>query len=89
MVPQMIVHNLNLLTTGLNAGALLAAKGYDSDNIVKKAEGAGITVCIPPRQNRKDQRMYNKELYKKRHLVENAFLKLKRWGGLAMRYAKK
>ncbi|ETZ06946.1 transposase [Holospora obtusa F1] len=31
---------------------------------------------------------YDKDLYKLRHLVENAFLHLKRWRGTASRYAK-
>jgi len=43
---------------------------------------------IPPRKNRKKQREYDKHLYKQRHLVENAFLHLKRWRGIATRYAK-
>ena len=32
--------------------------------------------------------LYDKEIYKLRHLVENAFLHLKRWRGIATRYAK-
>jgi transposase len=43
---------------------------------------------IPPKKNRTHQRDYDKELYKLRHLVENAFLQLKRWRGIATRYAK-
>lgn len=43
---------------------------------------------IPSRKNRKVQRAYDKHLYKLRHLVENAFLKLKRFRGVATRYAK-
>jgi transposase len=43
---------------------------------------------IPPRKNRKNQREYNKNFYKKCHLVENMFLKLKQWSGIATRYAK-
>ena len=31
---------------------------------------------------------HDKHLYKLRHLVENAFLHLKRWRGIATRYAK-
>lgn len=60
---------------------LLADKGYDSDTIVVKAEGQGARVVIPPRKNRKQPREYDKALYKLRHLVENAFLHLKLWGG--------
>jgi len=43
---------------------------------------------IPPEKNRKQLRDYNKYLYKLRHLVENAFLLLKRWRGIATHYAK-
>ena len=67
---------------------LLAAKGYDSDSIVAKAEEQGAQPVIPPRKNRKQPREYDKALYKLRHLVENAFLHLKRWRGIATRYAK-
>ena len=38
----------------------------------------------------KVQRKYDKNLYKKHHLVENAFLRLKRsWRGIATRYVKR
>jgi transposase len=67
---------------------LLADKGYDSDEIVTQAENQGMIAVIPPRKNRKVQRKYDKDLYKLRHLVENAFLHLKRWRGIASRYAK-
>jgi Transposase and inactivated derivatives len=48
----------------------------------------GMQVVIPPKRNRKHQREYDEHLYKVRHLVENAFLHLKRWRGIATRYAK-
>jgi transposase len=66
----------------------LADKAYDTDAILGLAEIQGITPVIPPKSNRKLQREYDKELYKLRHLVENAFLKLKQWRGIATRYAK-
>ena len=63
---------------GLSAGALLANKAYDADERVLKAlEEKGIEAVIPPKSNRKQQRDYDKDLYKTRHLVENFFLKLK------------
>lgn len=74
---------------GIAAKVLLADKDYDSDAIVKRAEELGMQVVIPPRSNRKVQREYDKELYKLRHFVENAFMLLKRWRGIATRYAKK
>ena len=72
----------------INANHLIADRGYDSDSIVIKAQSQGINVVIPPRKNRKIQRKYDKDLYKTRHLVENAFLHLKRWRGIATRYGK-
>ena len=48
-----------------------------------------MNPVIPPKKNRLVQRDYDKYLYKLRHLVENAVRHLKRWRGLATRYAKR
>ena len=74
---------------GLAAEHLIADKGYDSEAIVEQAERQGMRAVIPPRKNRKEQRDYDKHLYRQRHLVENAFLHLKQWRGIATRYAKR
>ena len=42
-----------------------------------------MSAVIPPKKNRTTQRPYDEDLYKLRHLVENAFLHLKRWHGIA------
>jgi transposase len=76
------------LIQGLDASHLLSDRGYDSDDIVKQAESQGMKAVIPPKKNRKIQREYDKDIYKLRHLIENAFLHLKRWRGIATRYAK-
>ena len=76
------------LIEGIDAQALLADRGYDTNAIANKALAVGMAVVIPPKKNRKKQREYDKDLYKLRHLVENAFLILKRWRGIATRYAK-
>ena len=73
---------------GFFAEWLLADRGYDSNKIIEKAISQGMKIVIPPKKNRKKQRDYDKYLYKLRHLVENAFLHLKRWRGIATRYAK-
>ena len=65
-----------------------SCRGYDTDAIILKAADKGMTPVIPPRKNRKELRKYDEYLYKLRHLVENAFLLLKRWRGIATRYAK-
>jgi len=76
------------LIEGIDADNLIADKGYDSDEIVDLAEGAGMQAVIPPRKNRKEPREYDEYLYRLRHLVENAILKIKQWRGVATRYAK-
>jgi transposase len=76
------------LIEGIEADALIADKGYDSDEIVKLAEDAGMEPVIPPRCNRRAPRAHDEYLYRLRHLVENAFLHLKDWRGIATRYAK-
>ena len=76
------------LIEGLTAEYLLADKGYDTNDIIHQAIVQGIQPVIPPKKNRTVAREYDKELYRLRHLVENAFLHLKRWRGIATRYAK-
>ena len=57
--------------------------------ILKDARSYDIEAVIPPKCNRKIQRDYDKELFKQRHLAENAFLYLKHWRVIATCYAKK
>ena len=68
---------------------MIADKGYDSDAPVEVFESQGGEVCIPPRGNRKNPRAFDEFLYKVRHLVENAFPRLKEWRGIATRHAKR
>jgi transposase len=73
------------LIEGIDAEALLADRGYDTNALIAAARAAGMEVVIPPKKNRREQREYDIYLYKLRHLVENAFLALKRWRGIATR----
>jgi transposase len=73
---------------GIDAEALLADRGYDTDAIVEMAIEAGMVPVIPPKANRKERRGYDEYIYRLRHLVENAFAEMKRWRGIATRYAK-
>ena len=75
------------LIDGVEADYLLADRDYDTDAVIEQATEAGIEVVIPPKKNRKKQREYNKDIYENRHQVENTFLKLKQWRGIATRYA--
>ena len=74
------------LIDGILASALFADKAYDVDSIINQAMKQGMKIVMPPKNNRKEHRAHN--IYKFRHLVENAFLHLKRWRGIATRYTK-
>jgi transposase len=63
-------------------------KGYDSDAIVDAMETSGAIAVIPPKCNRKEQRYYDKHIYKERHLIEVLFNKLKQHRRIATRYDK-
>ncbi len=68
---------------------VIADKGYDADKRVRaKLAKAGKTAVIPPRRNRKNPAAYDKELYKKRHHIENFFSRLKDFRAIATRYDK-
>ena len=76
------------LISGFSATYLLADRGYDTNEIISFALSKNMEVVIPPKKNRKIQRDYDRNLYRLRYLGENAFLHLKRWRGIATRYAK-
>ena len=61
------------LIDGISAETLLADRGYDTNQIIAYAADAGMNIVIPAKRNRKQQREYDRYLYRLRHLVENAF----------------
>ena len=77
------------LIEDIKASYLLADKGYDSQDIIDFAESKGMKPVIPLRKNRIEKREYDKDIYKNRYLVENVFLYLKKFRGIATRYVKK
>ncbi|OKP63822.1 IS5 family transposase [Ensifer adhaerens] len=46
----------------------------------------GIEPCIPSSKSRTKPYAYDKALYRRRHKVENLFVKLKDWRRIATRY---
>ena len=76
------------LIEGFDAEVLLGDRAYDTNAIIMSALDAQMIICIPPKKNRKEQREYDKDLYKWRHIIENTILMLKNWRGIATRYAK-
>ena len=63
-------------------------KGFDSDELRQLIEGNGGLACIPPRSNRTSHRWCDPEFYRKRHLVENIFQRIKYWRRVATPYEK-
>jgi putative transposase len=76
------------LIEGLNAGAVLADKGYDADHLIDAIEKSGAEAVIPPRDGRKLKRSYDVDLYKERNRVERFFNRLKQFRRVATRYDK-
>lgn len=73
----------------LEAKTILADKAYDAeDRVLKPLREAGKESVIPPKKNRKEQRDYDEEIYKARHLIENFFCRLKQYRAIATRYDK-
>ena len=76
------------LAEEIPAAMLVADKGYDSDGFRRWLLERGIKPCIPPRSNRKHPATYHKPSYRKRHVVENFFERIKNFRRVATRYDK-
>ncbi len=77
----------DVLLDGIQAGNLIADKGYDAiERVIDRLKAAQIRPVIPPKSNRKAPRDHDKALSKARHLIENLFEKLKRYRAMATRY---
>lgn len=69
--------------------AVVADKGYDSEAIREQIENKGARAVIPRKSNSViGNAGMDWGLYRYRHLVENAFARLKQFRGLATRYDK-
>jgi transposase len=73
---------------GVKCVLLVGDKGFDSDGFRFWLKEHGIRPCIPPRSGRLHPQPYSNASYRKRHLVENFFEKLKRFRRIATRYDK-
>ena len=68
---------------------ILADKGYDADALRRTIRGAGAVPVIPDRRTQTTPHpLRSRTRYKERHLVENAFCRLKDFRRVATRYDK-
>ena len=77
-----------LARLGVRTRYLLADKGYDADALRRSLRQAGAVPVIPGRRSRKRAIRYDKQRYRDRHLIENAFCRLKDFRRVATRYDK-
>ncbi len=76
------------LIAGIEFGALLADKAFDSNPIIAEVDKRGAKVVISQHPRRAQPLKIDAEMYKWRHLIENFFGKLKEFKRIAMRVCK-
>jgi len=76
------------LIAGIEFGALLADKAFDSNAIIADLDQRGAKVVISQHSRRAQPLEIDAEMYKWRHLIENFFGKLKEFKRIAMRACK-
>jgi transposase len=76
------------LIDGIAFDAILADKAFDSNWIIAEMNDRGATICISQRPNRRTPLPIDLDLYKKRPLIENFFMKLKEFKRIALRAEK-
>jgi transposase len=67
---------------------LIADKDYNANYSIKKAESICVKTVIPPRSMRNNPRIYDKDLYKYRNLIERMFNNVKQFRRAITRYDK-
>ena len=77
------------LIAGVETGAVLADKGYDSDANRAAIRRSGAEPCIPARRNRKQAVAYDRYLYRERNVIERFFGRIKQYRRVATRFDKK
>ena len=68
---------------------LLADSAYDSNALHEKLQKRGATANVKPMPRRLHPPAFDKQLYRKRNLVERFFNKLKHFRAVATRYDKR
>ena len=79
----------SLIAKVQGAETIIADKGYDSEAIRAQVKQQGSQVVIPRKRNSlKGNADLDRGLYRHRHLVENAFARLKHFRAVASRFDK-
>ena len=76
------------LIVGYEFERVIADKSYDAEEFLLFIAEKEAEAVIPPRKNRKENREYDKHLYKERHLVECFIGKIKHYRRIFSRFDK-
>ena len=76
------------LLEGVLTLAVVADKAYDADPLIETITARGASAVIPPRENRRIQRPFDRHHYKHRNLIERFFCRIKHFRRIATRYDK-
>jgi transposase len=74
------------LLEGIDGGAVIADKAYDSNSLRQLIADAGMIAVIPSTRSRKVAIPHDTELYKNRNRIERCFNKLKHFRRFATRF---
>jgi len=73
------------LIEGIEFGALIGDKAFDSNDIIADLNDRGAKIVISQHPRRANPLQIDAEMYKWRHLIENFFCKLKEFKRIALR----
>lgn len=76
------------LIADFSADYIIGDRSYDADDLLESIVNSGTVPVIPPHPRRKEQREYDKHLYKERHLVECFINKIKHYRRIFSRFEK-
>jgi transposase len=74
------------LLKGQEAGAVLADKAYDSNDLRQRIADMKAKAVIPSKRNRKIAIPHDADIYKNRNRIERCFNRLKHFRRFATRY---
>lgn len=81
-----------VLLDGLPRGVtrhVIADAAYDSDALRQHVRSLGAWPCIRPNPTRKRKKRYDRQVYRRRNVIERFFCRIRRCRRVATRYEKK
>ena len=76
------------LIAGIKTEAVIADRAFDATALISAIQQIGAQAVIPTLATRRQQRAYDRHLYKHRNLIERFFCRIKHFRRIATRYDK-